>query len=149
MIHLGKEDNLRMKHTTIPRAGFGLFSYKKTFNHNAHLDYYTGRRTNPRKLDRIYGGMTAPYTICLNQSKNAICIDTNQSTDGALRFSIDARCRQQTNIGIFPKRNRKIYFKGKTLKNIPPHTELFNAYRKEYWKNYAIPYSKSKYYIKK
>ena len=30
-IHLGKEDNLRIKPSTIPNAGLGLFSYKKPF----------------------------------------------------------------------------------------------------------------------
>ena len=106
-IHLGKEDNLRIKPSTIPRAGFGLFLYKKPFNCNAPLGYYTGRRTNPRKLDRIYRGATAPFAICSNQSKNAVCIDANQSTDGALHFSNDTRHKQQTNIGISPKEIEK------------------------------------------
>lgn len=55
--------------------------------------------------------------------------------------------KDQPMLQYTPKRT-KLYFKGKTLKNIPPHTELFNDYGKEYWDAYAFPH-KPKYYIAK
>lgn len=45
---------------------------------------------------------------------------------------------------LYPEKNRKLYMKGKAVKNVPPHTELLNYYSKKFWKEYAFPHSSSR-----
>ena len=84
-LHLAYRDNLRIKPSTIPNAGLGLFFYKLHVKRYHKLGRYTGRRTTNRKLIR---------KIRINAQT------ANRSTDGALRYANDTRSKATTNIGL-------------------------------------------------
>ena len=64
-IHLGKEDNLRIKPSTIPNARLGLFAYEHPFGCDQTLGVYTGRQVTQADLNRKYGRyLTVKYAIC-------------------------------------------------------------------------------------
>ena len=134
-IHLAKEDNLRIKPSTIPNSGFKLFSCKKPFIHYHKLGRYTERVTTSWKFEKPYKGFTPPNSICKGINANNICINVNQSSDGPLRYPNDIRSRSKTDIGIKDmgkKFKNKFIPIGHTLKHIRPNTELFHFYRKHY-----------------
>ena len=123
-IHLGKEDNLRIKKSTLPNAGEGLFAYKKRFRKNKTIGAYRGKKMTKRQIDRKYGEYTAPYALCINKRK---CRDAYKTTDCAARYSNDARNKRLTNAKF-------VDFKLKAGKRIKPNEEIFTHYGKGYWK---------------
>ena len=116
-IHFAYQDNLRIKPSTIANARLGLFSYKLPFK-----QYH--------KLGK-YKGYTPPNAICKGTKDTDRCIDTNWSTDGALRYANDIGIQN-----IAPKSVQKFIPVGEMIKQIKPHAELFNFYGKHYWLNH-------------
>ena len=102
-MHLLK-NNLRIKKSLIPNAGFGLFAGKKKILKNTSLGLYPGRRIKNRNLDKYYPITNlAPYVICESGKKNARCINANYSTDLAPRYTNDIMSKKETH------RKAKIY----------------------------------------
>ena len=134
-IHLGKEDNLRIKPSTISNAGLGLFTYKKPFQRGQEIGKYFGRNTTKRELDWMYpGDQQAIYAICENDNDNARCINANHSTDTPLRYINDKRNRRRNNVK-FIRRNATNQYEpyAKTKKRVQPGRELFVSYGPTYW----------------
>ena len=122
-IRLAKENNLRIKLSTISNSELGLFSYKKPFKQFHKLGWYTGRVTSG-KLEKLYKGFMPPNSYCKGTTPDDICIDANRSSDGPLRYANDIRSRSKTNIGMKDMRkNLKNKFTpiGHTLKHIRPN----------------------------
>ena len=88
-----KENKLRIKPSTIPNSGLGLFSYKKPFKQFYKLGRYTGRVTTSGKLEKLYKGFTPPNSYCKGTAKGTtpdnMCIDANWSSVGPLRCAND------------------------------------------------------------
>ena len=101
---MAKEDNFRIKPSTITNVGLGLYSYKNPFNCNQHIEYYTGRFTTALRLAKKYKNKTAPFAMCANNSNSADCIDATRSTDEALQYANDAKCKRLTNIMLYPQK---------------------------------------------
>lgn len=84
-------------------------------------------------------------TVSMQPEVQTVPFDTQMMQDAKIKPMLDYSQK---------RKNRKLYVKGKALKNIPPHTKLFDDYGKEYWRQYAFPHShktkeKTKYYITK
>jgi hypothetical protein len=90
---------------------------------------YTGRQLTKKQLDQRYGNETAKYALCNHRGN---CIDSNYTTDGAPRFSNDARKTPfQNNAKL---RGSRTIFRLKASKTIPPNQEIFTSYGKKYWR---------------
>ena len=145
-ICLAKENNLRIKPSTIPNSGLGLFTYKKPFKRFHKLGRYTGRVTTSDNLEKLYKGFMhansyCKGTIAKERTPDDICIDANWSSDGPLHYANDIRSISKTNIGINDMaKNIKNKFipVGYTLKCNRPNTELFNFYWKHYWQKHNV-----------
>ena len=138
-IHLAYQNNLIIKPSTIPNAGLGSFSYKLPFK-RYKLGRYTGRWTTNKQLERKCKGYTPPNAIWKGMKDADRCIDANWLTDGPLRYANDIRSKSKTNIGIESiarKSGQKFIPIWETLKQIKPHTGLFNFYGKHYWSNHT------------
>ena len=134
-IHLAKEDNLRIKPSSICNAGLGLFAYKKTIRCGKNIGKYTGRNTTKRELDHLYpGNEQATYAICESDDINARCINANHSTDTPLQYMNKKRNRRQTNMKFFRRNIGNNYQPHtKTTKRIGAGKELFVSYGPSFW----------------
>ena len=127
-IHLAKQNNLRIKPSHIIDGGKGLYTWKKKIPRGTTIGKYTGRQLTKKQLDQRYGGQTAKYGLC---NRRGNCIDANYTTDGAPRFSNDARKTPfQNNAKL---RGSRTIFRLKASKTIPPNQEIFTSYGKKYW----------------
>ena len=134
-IHLLKNDNLRIKKSSLPNAGLGLFAGRKKINKSESLGYYTGRRIKNKCLDKYYPKTNlAPYAICESGRKNARCINANFSTDAAARYANDAMLKSKTNMDIKNVGKRKYRPRAFAIKNIKPNEEIYYFYGPQYWK---------------
>jgi hypothetical protein len=128
---LAKQDNLRVKLSTVPNTGEGLFAWKRPFKKNAEISKYTGQRLTKNEIDKKYGDETAKYAIC-NGNR---CIDANYTTDAAARFANDAYGTRFKTNSYLKGRN---HFRLKAKKKIKPHQEIFTSYGKDYWRSTYI-----------
>ena len=133
--HLQQQDNLQVKKSDIPNAGFGLFAGRKPIKTGEKIRKYTGGRIRSHKLDKYYGkGKLAPYTYCDSNKRKARCINANLSTDSALTYANDARRHGKQNMMM---KNISGQFKfspfGFASKRINPGKEIHWNYRKYYW----------------
>ena len=129
--HLEKEQHLRIKKSTIPGAGMGLFT---TVPRRAHrmVAPYTGEYVT--KPQDNFGG---DYVISLNAPPDAPpfkYVDARKTTDGAGRFANNARSRDRrtNNSHLSANRNSR---EGKVVasRNIPANTEILARYGHNYW----------------
>ena len=120
--HTLRDDNLRVKQSTVPAAGLGLFTGAKPMKKGASIPY-TGQDLSRRAIDRRYGDATAQYTLCRAQS----CRDARRTDEpGLARWINDSRGTPNVRLtGAFT---------AKATRRIPPHTELFASYGADYWK---------------
>ena len=122
LIHLAKQDNLRIKPSGIINGGKGLFSWKKSIPRGAIISKYTGRRRSKQQIDQKYGNDVAKYVLCNAQGR---CVDANHTTDAN-----DARNTPFKNNSII--RGNQM-FRLKAKKRILPHREIFTSYGDQYW----------------
>ena len=125
---------LKVKQSTIPNAGKGLFA-TKDFKKNKVISSYGGNIISKAELDRRYGGGNndnAPYSLSARNAPNRIL-------DSACRRSLMslANSKRQTN-----RNNAKFSerLKGdgtinvRTTKRVRVGDEIFIDYGKGYWK---------------
>ena len=72
--HLNKVEHLKIKPSTIPGAGKGLFAFDKSEPQNAVIfkkkqliSKYVGQEINLQQLKQRYGRQTAPYAVKLKK----------------------------------------------------------------------------------
>ena len=130
--HLEKEQHLRIKKSTIPGAGMGLFT---TIDRRAHRKVapYTGEYVT--KPQDNYGG---DYVISLNAPPNAPpfkYVDARKTTDGAGRFANNARRgdHKTNNSHLYTNPNSQ-EAKVVASRNIPAGTEILAKYGNNYWR---------------
>ena len=124
--HTLRDDNLRVKQSNVPAAGLGLFTGAKPMKKGASIPY-TGENLSRSAIDRRYGDETAQYTLCRS---NTHCRDARRTdTPGLARWINDSRSTTHRN-------NVKLTsaYTAKATRNIPPNTEIFASYGREYWK---------------
>ena len=128
--HMQANLNLRIKQSSIPQAGFGVFSGKRPIDKNVKVIEYSG---DEKPLN---GGN---YALQVNRRK---MIDAAKSRHIG-GFINDCRASQQkkkicsgTNAKFTRTRNTRVIWV-KATKNIKPQKEIFVSYGKEYWQKKA------------
>ena len=132
--HLEKEQHLKIKKSTIPGAGMGLFT---TVQRRAHrmVAPYTGEYVT-RPQDN-YGG---DYVVSLNgppQAPPYKYVDARKTTDGAGRFSNNARRQDhKTNNSHLSANSNSRDAKVVASRNIPAGSEILTKYGNDYWRRH-------------
>jgi hypothetical protein len=131
--HTASVYHLKIKKSTIPNAGMGLFAFDKTkepndivFKANQKICPYFGEVVTKEILDERYDIHTAPYGIVVSANQN-------KYEDGAIQRGIGSllnhKVRSQTNCK-FTNNYRHITISA--TKNIRNGQELFINYGRDY-----------------
>ena len=131
--HLATDSNLKIKKSTIPNGGKGLFAYNGTQNHdtvfktNKIIYDYIGEKLKKQQLDARYGKYTAPYAVA---HSNGLLIDSALDRGVGSLINSVARTHREPNVDLIDGANNNI--RVKALKNIKNNTELLTRYGKDY-----------------
>ena len=123
-LHTRRDEGLRVKASAVTEAGLGLYT-TRPMKKGASIPY-TGENLSRSAIDRRYGGATAQYTLCRSKTK---CRDARRTDEpGLARWINDSR-------GTPMRNNVRLTggFTAKATRNIPPNTEIFASYGREYW----------------
>ena len=133
--HLLYQKHLKVKDSTIPGAGKGVFAEipraqvnQVVYPANAHIVPYTGQRINNQQLNDRYGDDTAPYALRINN---------NLFVDPALKRGIGSIINHQpqarANVKFVAASHANNYIPSvKSTKNIRNGQELFINYGHNY-----------------
>ena len=127
-VRLQQRNNLHVKKSNIPNAGFGLFARRKAIKRGKRIGKYTGGRIRSHKLDRYYGkGNLVTYAYCDSDERKARCINANLSKDGVVRYANDARRPNKNNkiMKNITSGRHKFSPVGFASKRINPGKEIF------------------------
>jgi len=124
---------LEKRISTIPNAGFGLFT---TVNIPKSFLFaeYTGRVVTDHDLQRRYGHYTAPYAVCVRNSNGSIShhIDAaNPAHSSLARYANDARSKRSNN-AEFEQHKDRVFLKA--TRDILANEEILVSYG-PYWGN--------------
>jgi len=129
--HLKALEGFRIKKSTIPNAGLGLFyEGKKPIKKDSVVTEYTGKRVVT--ADPNYGN---PYVL---EVKKHTFIDASKTNEPGLgRWENDPRNKRKANTRFsYSTRTKKATMKA--TKEIKTGTELLVPYSAEYWKHYPL-----------
>lgn len=136
-IHLEKIKHLKIKDSTIPNAGKGLFAYDPTkaatdiiFRNGDVIGDYVGETINLPTLNQRYGiDHTAPYAVEVNKGVVEDCARVR----GYIALTNDSLTARQAN-SKFRTNNRKTPHRVQLVatKNIKNNTEILVNYGNEY-----------------
>jgi len=123
--HLSKLENLRIKKSSIPKAGLGLFPTKPV-NRGNNITEYTGERIVSH--DPNFGD-----DYCLQIKKNPPTYISARATNtpGLGRWVNANRGGTNNSKLIYNNNTRKAHVKA--TRNIPAGREVYAAYGKSYW----------------
>ena len=121
---------VRIKPSTIPNAGQGLFAYDPhgpniVFHKNDKITPYYGQLRNEQKIIQRYGRKTAPYGLQLSH---------NRYTDGATQRGLGTLLNHKTrkNNARFSVARNQQEVNLVATKNIRNNEEVFVNYGREY-----------------
>jgi hypothetical protein len=140
--HTASVYHLKIKPSTIPNAGLGLFAYDKTkadneivFKPNDDICNYYGQVVTKEILQQRYEDYTAPYGIVVSSNQNKYEDTATQRGIGSL---INHKVKSRTNCRFV---NNLQFIKIKSHKNIRNGAELFINYGRDYRFNDDVQYS--------
>jgi hypothetical protein len=123
------EKQLRVKRSTLPGAGKGLFT-TRFIPKGTRIVEYKGKITSWKDADTQGGGNGYIYYV-----KRYHVIDALPRPKALARFANDAqgmmRVKGITNNADYVEDGLKVYIESK--KDIPANSEIFVGYGKEYW----------------
>jgi hypothetical protein len=130
--HLTQKKNLQIRKSTIPNGGLGLFAYKEytadntiIFKKGDKICEYEGELLTAEQINERYHGLTAPYSVALNQ---------NQFVDSSLERGIGSLSNTKPNHNnasfVIDNRNHKASIKATV--NIKQNQEIFLSYGRSY-----------------
>ena len=118
--------NVRVKPSTIPQAGFGVFAAKRAIEEGKNIIPYEG------ELKPLNGG---DYTLQINQ-KQMLDAAKSRYLGGFINDCRESQRRKRFCPGVNAKfskgKGRSIWIKA--TKNVPPNREIFVSYGAEYWR---------------
>lgn len=121
------EKYLVVKRSTIPGSGKGLFT-KQKISKGTRIVEYKGRITSWTKVKHSEND----YIYYVNRNH---VIDAERTKSALARYANDARGRKKikgvTNNSKFVRDGLRVFIE--STKSIPPGTEIFVGYGKEYW----------------
>ena len=122
--HLKRDDGLRIKPSTVPGAGLGLFA-TEDFRHTDKIAPYTGEQLTRAAIEERYGDERGEYVLCRDSKR---CIDSRATNSSAARYANDSRGTEKRNNARF--RALRI----EASQRIRPGDEIFVAYGRDYWR---------------
>lgn len=131
------EDGLRVKQSTLPNVGMGLFAMRD-FSSGSIICEYIGEYIDTKELERRYGNDVGQYAIVVaNDSReNPIYIDARETNKGYGRF-INHVSMSEANAEFvsYPKRSGEKYDRVmvEAVRTIKAGEEIFVDYGNEYW----------------
>jgi uncharacterized protein len=129
------ESQLRIKASTLPGAGKGLFT-KVFIPKGTLIAEYRGTITTWKEVDHTEGENGYIYYV-----KRNYVIDARPHADAFARYANDARglirVKGITNNAEYTEKGLQVFIVA--TKDIPANAEIFVAYGKEYWE--AIRYN--------
>jgi hypothetical protein len=117
--HLALKTHLKVRNSTIPGAGKGLFAFNygdklnKTivFHTNETIISYNGENVSQSKLNKRYGNKTGPYALCFIKNRRSTnCIDAACLRGAASFINSPSSSRFQSNASLEFDANQKIFF---------------------------------------
>jgi hypothetical protein len=140
--HTASVYHLKIKPSTIPNAGLGLFAYDRTkadneivFKPGDDICNYFGEVVTKEILDERYGDHTAPYGIVVSANQNKYEDTALQRGIGSL---INHKVKSRTNCKFV---NNYHFIKIRSHKNIRNGVELFINYGNDYRFDDDVNYS--------
>ena len=125
--HTQRDENLRVKRSTVPNAGLGLFVARDRVRKGERITQYTGEDLTKAQVQQRYGERTGQYVYCASKNK---CKDARRTDERGLgRWANAPR-------GTGKRANAKLTT-GNNLKakrNIQPGQEVLVSYGRDYWK---------------
>ena len=123
------EKQLFIKESTIPGAGSGLFA-KEFIPKGSRITEYKGKISNWEDANHQEG--LNPYIYFVSEDH---VIDSLNYKKSLARYANDARGMKKIkgllNNAVYVEEGLKVYIDA--IKDIPPGTEIFVSYGKEYW----------------
>jgi len=123
------EKNLKIKRSTLPGAGKGLFT-TKFIPKGTRIVEYKGKISSWKEADHQNGGNGYIYYV-----KRYHVIDALPRPKALARYANDAqgmiKVKGITNNSDYVEDGLKVYIESK--KDIPANSEIFVGYGKEYW----------------
>jgi len=132
--HTDIKDGLRVKKSTIPKAGKGLFATKR-FRRGAKIANYTGVIKNRQAYEK---DPTHGFGLALNRRE---VIDARSTQAGIARYANDCRRSNKRarnckgNNARLSTNTRAKTGSIKALKTIKPGSEIFVNYGRDYWRD--------------
>jgi hypothetical protein len=134
--HLEMELHLKIRKSTIPKSGKGLFAYDRTRGQNAiifhgHEDagdlicYYEGEIINNAELRRRYKRFTAPYGLRISQNR----VEDGARIRGVGNYIQHSDDENKINCRFALSNHRIVIFATKNIRN---GKELFADYGDDY-----------------
>jgi len=134
-IHLLNKKHLRVKKSTIPNSGNGLFAINKNipndtivFKKGDYIIDYFGEKVTNDILNNRYGEKTAPYGIVVNKTRDIYEDGACQRGIGSL---INHKSSTFANAKFYVNRSNNT-IKIKAIKNIKNGHEIFINYGRRY-----------------
>lgn len=125
--HLLRDEHLRIKPSTIPGAGLGLFE-EAPVKKGAFISAYTGKYRDDDS-DKFY-----PYGLRVGPGH--VLIDGRKSNTAPARYINDARKASKNNARFSVYTGKKPHTaKVVATKGIPKDREVFLPYGRDYWKS--------------
>jgi hypothetical protein len=130
--HLPMHLHLKIKKSTIPNAGLGLFAYQENsqpnqivFRKDQKICNYKGEILTAEQINERYHNFTAPYTVGLSR---------NEFIDASLERGVGstANTKTQHNNATLSIDNRNHRVSIKASRNIRQGEEIFLAYGNRY-----------------
>lgn len=127
-----KQLGLRVKKSTIPDAGKGLFATRK-FKKNEIIGQYGGEVISGAEVTDRYSAGTAPYTLKIgaNRYVDSACKRTLMSTANSKKV----RSHNNAKFSTVPTANNNINVRA--TKTIQPGSEIYVFYGDGYWNTVA------------
>lgn len=126
--HTRNTKGLKIKKSTIPNAGRGLFATRLL--KRGEIIPYGGVRMTKKQVDTKYGGddKVAEYVICHNKNR---CFDASNTQSGLGRW---------VNDGVYAGRGKNAEFRTRRtgvflelIQDVQPGEEILTTYGPEYW----------------
>jgi SET domain-containing protein len=126
-------EGVRVKQSTVPQAGLGLFA-SRSFTPNQFVSTYSGEEMTEAQLRQRYENTPyGPFGVYTMEVGRDRYVDARNSNSGNARYINDARGTGKSNNTRITKSadsTRKI----KTTKHVAAGSEFFVNYGREYWK---------------
>ena len=123
-LHLKRDEGLRIKPSSVPGAGLGLFA-TEDFSRTDNIAPYTGEQLTRAAVEQRYGDERGEYVLCRDSKR---CIDSRATNSSAARFANDSRGTDFRNNARFRA------LRLEATRRIRPGDEIFVAYGRDYWR---------------